>query len=87
MPIKILVIPDTMIRKTGLPGRRTRLQSKRKPSLDKLNRTLQRYLICGRNQGMEVIRHNYKFMEEIFPLSAIVKEDINEQVGGDNARE
>jgi len=36
---------------------------------------------------MEVIRHNYKFMEEIFPLSAIVKEDINEQVGGDNARE
>jgi len=78
MPGEILAIPDPMIRKTRLPDRQTRLQSKRKPSLDELHSPLQRYLIRRCNQGMEMIGHNHKVMEQIFPLLAIVEKDFSE---------
>ena len=87
MPIKILVIPDTMIRKTSLPDRRTRLQSKRKSSLDELHSSLQRYRFRRCNQRVKMIGHDHKVMKQIFALLAIVEQDIHEQVGGGNARE
>jgi len=80
MLLKIPVVADPMIRKTSLPDRQTRLQSKRESSLDKLHRPLQRYFIRRRNQRMEVVRHDHEFMQQIFALFAIVEENINQQI-------
>ncbi len=87
MPLKILVIPDSMICKTRLPDRQTRLQPKRKSSLDELNRSLQRYLGRRRNQRMKMVGHDHEIMQEISALFAIVEEDIDEQIGGGSALE
>ena len=87
MPLKILVIPDSMICKTRLPDRQTRLQSERESSLDELNRSLQRYLIRRRNQRMKMVGHDHEFVKQIFALLAIVEEHIDEQIGGGGALE
>ncbi len=82
MLLKIPGVADPMIRKASLPNRQTRLQPKRKPSLDELNSPLQRYLIRRRYQRMEVVGHDHEFMQEILALFAIVEEDVNEQISG-----
>src|ERR1017187_3949736 len=87
MPHKILIVPNSMIRKPRLPDRQTRLQSKRESSLDELDRPLQRYLGRRRDQRMEVVGHDHKLMNQIFALVAVAEKDIDEQVGGGGALE
>jgi len=80
MPIIILRVTNPMIRETRLPHRRLRLQAKRKSSLDELNSLLQGNLGCRRDQRVEVVGHDHEVMQKIFPLAAVMLEDINEQI-------
>jgi len=82
MLLKIALVADSVIRKAGLPDRKARLQSKREPSFDELDRSLQRYFICGRDQRVQVIGHDYELVQEEFALFAIVEEDVYQQVSG-----
>ena len=46
--------------------------SKRKPSLNELHCPLNRHVRPNREQSMEVIGHDYEFMEPEFALAAVV---------------
>lgn len=80
MPLKILAVPDSMICETRLPYRTLRLQAKRKSSLDELDSPFQRYFGRRSDQRMKVVGHDHEVMEKIFPLAAVMKEDVDKQV-------
>lgn len=80
MPLKILAVSDSMIRETRLPYRKLRFQAKRKSPLDELNGPLQRYLGCRRDQRVNVVGHDHEVMQKIFPLAAVMEENIDEQI-------
>jgi len=87
MPLKILAVSDSMIREARLPYRQLRLQAKRKTSLDELDSPLQRCLRCRRDQRVNVVGHDHEIMKKIFPLAAVMLEDVNEQISGGGALE
>src|ERR1700674_4951803 len=78
-----LIHPD--FRKSLLPNRSAEPKfppgPKRKTASHKLHRLLHGHLRAHRDQHMEVIRHDYKFVEKIFPLLAIMIEHVNHQPG------
>jgi hypothetical protein len=78
MPLKILVVSDSMIREAGLPHRDLRFQAKRKCALDELYSLLQRNLGRRRDQYMNVVGHDHEVMKKIFPLPAVMLENIDE---------
>ena len=55
------------------------LCSKGKPAFDELQRPLQAQ--SWREQQVKMIGHQDKFMEEIFLLSAVAKQDVHKQIG------
>src|SRR6266436_3572373 len=75
-----LVDPD--FRKSLLPNRSAEPKlapsPKRETAFDELDRLLHGHLRAHRDQQMEVIRHDYKFVEKIFPLPAIMIENVNQ---------
>ena len=87
MPLKILGVTDSMIRKAWLPYRQLGSKTKRKSSLDELNSLLQRNLGCGSDQCVEVVRHDHEIMKKIFSLTAVMLQNIDEQITDSDALE
>src|ERR1051326_2998053 len=81
MPIVIFRVMNPMIRKTRLPYLELLdlPQAISKPTLDKLHRPFERDDRRRRKKHMNVIRHDNKFMQPIFPRVAIVKHRIDHQ--------
>src|SRR5437588_3589695 len=77
-----LPLVDSDFRKSLLPNRsaKPKLAASLKPetAFDELNRLLQGHLRAHRDQYMEVVRHDHKFVEKIFPLLAIMIEDVDQ---------
>lgn len=82
MPLKILAVSDSMIRETRLPDRKLRHQAKRKSSLDELYSPLQRHIRGRSDEGVHVVGHDHEVMKKIFPLAAVPKENIDQQISG-----
>jgi len=82
MTLIILKIADAVIAETWLPDRPVCLQAEREPALDELHGAFQRDFLCRSEKQMDVIGHDDEFVQQIFPLVAIVSEGINQKVGG-----
>jgi len=76
----ILKIPNPMIRETRLPDLPAPFEAERETSLDELHGSLQRNLLRGRDQQMNVIGHDDEFMEEIFSFVAIVSKRVEQKI-------
>jgi len=70
-------------RKTFLPNWRAESKfpscPKRKPTLDQLDCFLNGRLVADPGQQMEMVGHDHKFVEKIFPQLAIVIEHIDQE--------
>ncbi len=81
MPPKILRVTNPMIRKALLPY----LNLLHLPqaigisTLDKLHSSLQRDSVRRREQQMDMVRHNDKLVQQIFPLIAIADYYLNQK--------
>src|SRR5208282_2642396 len=82
MILIVLKIANEMIAETRLPNGPAFLHAKREPSLDELHGAFQGNLLCGREEQMDVIGHDDKFVQPIFLLVAIVSESFDQKVGG-----
>src|SRR5208337_4054620 len=73
--------PD--FRKSLLPNRSAKPEfascQKRKTAFDQLNRLLHGHLLVHRDQHVEVVGHDHKFVEKILLLLAIVIEHIDQE--------
>jgi len=80
MPV-ICAIADAMIGETCLPYRRMRLQAIRESTFDELHSALQGNFRRRREEGVHVIGHDYKFVQQEFSLAAIVRESVDKESG------
>jgi hypothetical protein len=87
MTYEIFFISNPMIRKARLPDGHLRFQAERESSLDELDRLLERYIVVRGDEGMKMVGHDDKFVEQIFALVPIMPQDLNKQVGGHVALE
>ena len=81
MMLVILEISDAMIRETCLPYGAALLQAIRESSFDELHDTLERNFGSGREQQVNVIGHDDKFMQQKFPRVTIVRERVDQEFG------
>ena len=81
----IVPILDAMFGEARLPDFEVRLQllfdSERESALDALHSLLQRNLGRGREQHVEVIRHQHEFVEREAALATVFLTHLNEQFG------
>ena len=79
--LKILRVSNSVIGETRLPDCHLFHFPKpiRKPTLDELECPLQGDYGRGRQQDMDVVRHDNEFMQQIFPLVAIVEQHVQQQ--------
>lgn len=82
MMLVILPISDAMIRETRLPDGAALLQAIRESSFDELHGPLDRNVLCGRQQCVEVIGHDDEFVEQEFACVAIVREGFDQEMRG-----
>jgi len=56
--LEVLRIANSVIRETGLPNRKPRMQLKREPALYELNASFQRQRVRRRDQNVEMVWHD-----------------------------
>jgi hypothetical protein len=81
MPLVILGIPNPMIRKTFLPNLSLLQLSQaiRISTLNELHSPLQGDIGTRREQQMNMVRHDHKFMQAIFPLIAVAEQHLKQK--------
>ena len=79
MMLVVIFIADAMIGEACLPNGRAGFQTVRKSSLDELHCPFKRNLRSGSQQGMDVVRHDHKFVEKKFLFVAIVRESFDQK--------
>ncbi len=81
MPLEILRIANPMVRKALLPYLNLLHlpQLIRISTLKKLHSPLQRDFVRRREQQMEMVRHDDKLVQQIFPLIAIAGHYLNQK--------
>src|ERR1035438_10405547 len=81
-----IAILQANFRKALLPNRRAKSEfpsrSKRKATLDQLNRLFYRHIRSDRDQHMKVVRHDHKFVKEVFSLLPVVIKNVDQESGG-----
>ena len=82
MGLIVVKTTNAVIGKALLPHREAGFEAKRKSSLDELHGALQREVRGGRNQEMNVVKHDDEFVEKIFLGVAIMEEGFDEEIGG-----
>ena len=80
MLLVVFKIAHTMVRETCLPHGRVRFQAIRKSSFEELHGPLQRNLLSGRQQRVEVVGHDHEFVEQKFSFVAIVRQRFDHKV-------
>ena len=81
MVLIVIEIADAMICEACLPNGWARFQTIRKSSLNELHGAFQRDLWRGSQQRVDVVGHDYKFVEKKFLFVAIVCESFNQKSG------
>ena len=84
MLLIVLCIPNPMISKAFFlpyerPERQFPFDPKRKSAFDVLTNFFQRDVRRGRDNQMEVVRHNHELMQEIAALATIVLHNVKKQ--------
>ena len=80
MLCKIVYVADPVVDITTLPDFSLHLQAlagaMRKASFYKLDSAFESYARSGSEENVEVIRHDYEFVQEVFPLVAVVEQGL-----------
>ena len=79
MALVILPISDAMICETWLPHRAALLHPEGESSFDELHGSLQRNLLRGREQHVDVVGHDHEFMKQEFSSVAIMRKRVNHE--------
>lgn len=81
MALEILNIMNSMIGETLLPHVAV-FQAERKSSFDELDGAFEGDFFCRSEQQMEVVGHDHEFVKEVFSFIAIVRESVDQEIGG-----
>jgi hypothetical protein len=80
----VLCVANTVIHKTGLPyfisEVKLSFRAKGEAAFDELHGLFQRDFCGRRQQQVEVVWHNHKFMQQKAPLFSIFGENINQEL-------
>jgi hypothetical protein len=81
----ITSIPNPMVLKSSLPHFHIRTEILlcpiRESAFDQLHCPFERRFADGSDQKVKVVRHHYKFVQQIVLLPAVVKKDVDEETG------